>query len=69
MWVHVELCLLIIKASLHVCFGGCGLRRAVDVSLQVFVSSVHTTSSLLDALTSRVNIIACTTELVEAGTL
>ena len=39
----------------------------MDVSLPAFVSSVHATSSLVGALTSRVNGLAATTELVEAG--
>ena len=41
----------------------------MDVSLPGFVSSVHATSSLVGALTSRVNGLAATTELVEAETL
>ena len=47
------------------------MRRAVDVSLPAFFSSVHATSYLVncDALTSRVNGLADTAELVEAGTL
>ena len=39
--------------------GGLGLRQAVDVSLSAFVSSVHTTCSLYDDLTSRVNLLKC----------
>ena len=57
------------QASLPVRLGGLGLRQAVDVSLPAFVCSVHTTSSLVSALTSRVNGFAATTELVDAGTL
>ena len=56
------------KASLPVHFVGLGLRGAVDVSLLAFVSSVHTTSFLVEALTSRVNGLAATTNLVKAGT-
>ena len=41
----------------------------MDVSLPAFVSSVHATSFLIGALTSRVNGLAATTELVEAGKL
>ena len=41
----------------------------MDVSLPAFVSSVHATSSLVGALTSRVNRLAATTELVEVETL
>ena len=48
-------------------FDGLGLRRAVDISLPAFVSSVHAPSSLVDALTFRVNRLAATTELVETG--
>ena len=57
------------QASVPVRFGGLGLMQAVVVSLRAFVSSVHATSSLVDALTSRVNGLAATTVLVEAGTL
>ena len=45
------------------------MRRVVDVSIRAFVFSVHATSSLVDALTSRLNRLAATTELVEAGPL
>ena len=41
----------------------------MDVSLPELVYYVHATSSLIAALTSRVNGLAATTELVEAGTL
>ena len=41
----------------------------MDVSLPASVPSVHATSSLVGALTSRVNGLAETTELVEGGTL
>ena len=39
------------------------------ISYKAFVPSVHATSSLVGALTSRVNGLAATIELVEAGTL
>ena len=39
------------------------------VSLPAFVSSVRATSSLVGASTSRVNGVAATTELVQAGTM
>ena len=57
------------QESLSIRFGGLGLRRAVDVSLQALVSSVHASSSLVDAITSRVFGLAATTEIVEARTL
>ena len=45
------------------------MRRAVDVSLPAFISYVHATSSLVDAIASLVNRLAITTHLVEAGTV
>ena len=50
-------------------FGGLGSRRTVDVSLPAQVSSVHATSSLVDALTSRVNGLVATPEVVAVGHL
>ena len=43
------------QRSLPVRLGGLGMRRAVDVSLPAYVSSVYDKSSLVDALTSCVN--------------
>ena len=57
------------QTSLPVCFGGLELRRVVDVSFRAFASYVRATSSLVGALTSRVNGLVATTVLVEAGTL
>ena len=45
------------------------IEEAVTVSLPAMVSSVQATSSLVDVLTSSVNGLAITTELVEAGTM
>ena len=57
------------KTSLPVRFDKMTLMQAVDVSLPVFVSSVLATTSLVDALTSRVIGLVTTYELVETGTL
>ena len=57
------------QSSLPVRFGELGLRRAVDTSLPPFISSVHATSFLVEVLTSRVNEISATIELVEVETL
>ena len=42
-------------ASLSICFGRLGIRRAVEVSEPTFISSFHDKSSFVDVPTSRVN--------------
>jgi len=53
------------QASLPVCLGGLGCRKAGDIALPAFVSSMNSVSNLVEAILSNVNV-ADTDELAEA---
>ena len=51
------------QAALPVSHGGLGFRRAGDIALPAFISSMHSVSNLVEAVLSDVNIVADTEEL------